>query len=80
MVGGLALQIGIVGFVPAHDFVGQVVEDEIATVRAHRQHGMAFTIRLADNGNQEIGERNACLMQFALLEKDISSQSPTVVG
>lgn len=67
VVGGLTLQIGIVGLVPAHDFIGQVVENEIAAIGANGEDRVPFTVRLANDGDQKIGDRDTGPLQFTLL-------------
>src|SRR5690606_3622311 len=71
IVGGLTLQIGVVRLVPAHDFVGQVVENKVTAISANGEDRMSFAVRLANNGYQKIGERNASLLQFALLQQHV---------
>src|SRR5690606_214737 len=54
----LPLEELIARLVPELDIVIQVVEHEITAIRTNGEDRMTFPIRLAQNGDQQIGQRD----------------------
>src|SRR5690606_17194193 len=67
VVARLPLEIGIACMTPQLHFAVEVVEDVVAPVSAHSKDRMTLAVTLAHDGDQEIGERYARVVQPAPL-------------
>ena len=57
VIDGLPLQVPITRLAPKAHPICQVVEDVIAPIRPHREHSVTFAIPLADDRNEQAGDR-----------------------
>src|SRR6201991_2366591 len=67
----LPLDEAVAGLGPGHDVFILVVENELALVGLHRQHGMTLALLVAHDGDQQRLARPSCVGQHLALHQHI---------